>query len=157
MSDAWGLDDDNYDSGDQPVGDGPKPLRDAYKAQKEKNAALEARLAALEAATQKAQAQSVFQTLGVDPNVAAMYSGEPDPEKIKGWVDNMRAAFGGTATTAPPVSTEPVLSADAQAQYQRLSEAGQGGTPLGNAEAALASIKDARSTEDLLAAWKNIH
>lgn len=159
MSDAWGFEEDITEESASIENTGPKPLRDAYKALKDKYSDLETRFQAIEASAKKGQVESAFTTLGISPEVANLYQGDANPEAIKAWADNMRAAFGGTANTPTPPAQEQQqgLSADAQAQYQRLSEAGAEGTPLGSAEAALASIKDATSTADLLAAWKNIH
>lgn len=154
MSDAWGYEEDNTAESDSIENTGPKPLRDAYKALKDKYTDLETRFQTIEATAKKSQVQSTFSTLGIAPEVANLYQGEATPEAVKAWADNMRAAFGGTANTA--VQEQTGLSADTQAQYQRMSEAGSDGTPLGSAEAALASIKDATSTADLLAAWRNI-
>lgn len=157
MSDAWGYEEDEQGQPDNDY-QGPKPLRDAYNKMKQKNADLEARLDAIEKQSKQNEVRTVFQTLGVDPGIAANYTGENTPEAISSWVDNMRTAFGGTATSATPTPPpEPTLSQDTQSQYQRMNEAGQSGAPLTNAEAVMASIRDAQSVNDIISAWKNIH
>ena len=43
-----------------------------------------------------------------------------------------------------------------QAQLQQMNNAGQQGSPLGNAEAAAGRVNDANSIQDLISAWTTL-
>lgn len=151
MNDAWGYDDNEQN---QPGhNDGPKALRDAYDAQKKANQEIMAELAAIrqERATEKLS--SVFSKLGV-PDAAKLYTGEPDPEKARTWVESMRATFGsGNAQgDAPVVPTPPVLDEQTQQQYQQMASAGADGNPVTSMEAAQSSVSAAGNLQELMAA-----
>src|SRR5215475_8535128 len=149
----WGFEDnDTNELGNNTELDGPKALRDAYKKQGEKLDKALSFIAQMEEREQKRELASVFSDLGV-PSAAKLYTGEADPEKAKAWVETMRGVFGGAA---PEAATEqpaaPTLPPSMQSQFERMTQAGSEGTPLGNVEAAQAAINDATSVEALKAA-----
>lgn len=151
MNGAWG------NENDDPQGEAPKAdgLRGYIKSLEEKNKAAEQRLMAIEAKLNAATVADLFESQGAPRSAAKFYSGEPDPEKVTAFVNDMRSAFGGTAP-AQTDTTEPVLNSDIQNQYQRMNEAGQGGAPVGNADAAKGELSAATSTADLIAAMANL-
>ena len=105
--------------------------------------------------------RSVFENLGV-PGAENLYTGEADPEKAKAWVESMRGVFGGNQGGTPnvadtAVAAEPVLPASMQAQFQRLSEAGQAGQPTGNMEAAQASVGNASDINGIIEAFDRLN
>lgn len=155
MSDAWDFDEDVTNGQADNDNAGPKPLRDAYKKAVKDNADLLARLEKIEQAQAQSQVADVFRNLGVDPAVATSYKGDTTSEAIESWVNNMRTAFGGAPSAGAPASP-PALDADTQSAYQRTVEAGQNAPALGTADAAMASVKDAKNMNELLAAWNNI-
>jgi hypothetical protein len=154
MNDAWGYD-DNAEQTEPGHNDGPKALRDAYAALKAQNDQILAQLASVEKERTKEKLSSVFSELGV-PGAADLYQGEPDPEKARAWAESMRAAFGSgsaqQAQTPADVPTPPALDAQAQQQYQQMTEAGQNGNPLTSIEAAGVAITGANSLAELIAA-----
>lgn len=154
MNDAWGYDDNNGQSADNTAAETPKALRDAYAALKKQNEDLISALAADRAERAKEKLSSVFSELGV-PGAVDLYQGEPDPEKARAWAESMRAAFGsGNAQQAGPadVPTPPVLDAQAQQQYQQMTQAGADGNPVTSLEAASASVSAAGNLQELMAA-----
>lgn len=153
MNDAWGYEGNNEQSAGH--NDGPKALRDAYEALKKQNDELNGKLTSFFEDQQKQKVSSVFESLGV-PDAAKLYTGEPDPEKAKAWVESMRGVFGtGNAQggNSEVVPAEPVLDGQTQQQFQQMTEAGQGGAPVGNFQAAEAAIGNADSIESLIAAF----
>jgi len=157
MNDAWGYDDnDNASQGNANELTGPKALRDAYDAMKAQNKELQEGLAAIQKDLRDQKLSSVFESLGV-PGAATVYQGEPDPEKAKAWVESMRGVFGSGSTQGqtPPVADQPpLLDAASQQQFERMTEAGQSGTPMGNMEAASAAVGNADNLNDLIAAFQ---
>jgi hypothetical protein len=153
MNDAWGYGDN--DAQNEPGhNDGPKALRDAYKRQGEILEQIQKQLADERAERSKEKLSSVFSELGV-PGAVDLYQGEPDPEKARAWAESMRAAFGsGNAQQAGPadVPTPPVLDAQAQQQYQQMTQAGADGNPVTSLEAASASVSAAGNLQELMAA-----
>jgi len=155
MNDAWGFDDnDNAGQGNDTELTGPKALRDAYKAQQKLLEDIQSQLTSERAERTKEKLSSVFENLGV-PGAADVYQGEPDPAKAKAWVESMQGVFGnGSAQgSAPPADVTPALDEQAQQQFQRMTEAGQTGTPMGNMESASAAVGSANNIEDLIAAF----
>lgn len=155
MNDAWGYGDPNEGQASTQF-DGPKALREAYDAQKKLIEDMRADMERDRAERKQEKLASVFTNLGV-PGAAALYQGEPDPEKAAEWVNTMKATFGngnvqGEVTQAP---VQPALAADQQEQYQRMSEAGQNGVPMGNFEAASAAVGQATDIESLIASFAN--
>jgi hypothetical protein len=150
MTDAWDFD----ETDNQNLNNGPKPLRDAYEAQKKANKELMDRLAKLEAESTKNRVADLIESQGVPRNAAQFYNGDPDPEKVSSWVNDMRTTFGG-AVASSAQSIEPAISSDDQARLQRLMQAGADGATPGNYEAANAAMFDAESTADRIAAWQN--
>lgn len=153
MNDAWGMDNSNTE---EAVASASGGLRQFAESVQEQNKMLLARLDAMEKERKQEKLSSVFTNLGV-PGAAALYQGEPDPEKATEWVNTMKATFGngnvqGEVTQAP---VQPVLAADQQEQYQRMSEAGQGGVPMGNFEAAAAAVGSATDVQGLIASFAN--
>lgn len=152
MNDAWGYDDNAQTEPEH--NDGPKALRDAYKRQGEILEQIQKQLADERAERSREKVSSVFSELGV-PGAAALYQGEPDPEKARAWAESMRAAFGsGDARQETPadVQTPPALDAQTQQQYQQMTNAGQDGTPITSFEAAGLAMQNATNLEQLIAA-----
>lgn len=155
----WGIEDDTNLAAT--TEGGPKALRDAYDALKQQNTELAAGLAAVNKQLRDTSVASTLGELGIPATAAEQYKGEADPTKVREWATTMQSLFGGgggapaptpTTDTTPPVT----LEGDAAAQLQRMSEAGQSGTPLGSMEAAQAGIGDATDLSGLLSAWQNI-
>ena len=156
MNDAWGYEDNDNAGQDNNNLDGPKALREAYAALKKQNEETTAMVRELLNEKKTSQLAAVFDTLGV-PGAASVYQGDADPEKAKAWVESMRGVFcGGNAQgpTPPVADPQPVLTDETQQQFQRMTEAGQGGTPMGNAEAASAAVGNAQNVDDLIAAFQ---
>src|SRR5437899_7720923 len=159
----WGFeeDNDNAQAGNHSELNGPKGLRDAYEKQKQQIDALTQKVTAFVEREEKQQLSKVFESLGI-PGAAAVYQGPADPEKAKEWATSMQSVFGtsnqgGTPPVADSTPAEPALPASMQAQFQRMTEAGQSGTPTGNMDAAAASIGDASSPADLIAAFDRLN
>lgn len=153
MNDAWGYEENQNQ---QPNGDGPKALRDAYDALKKQNEELLASLTADREERAREKVSSVFSELGV-PGAAALYTGEPDPEKAKAWAETMKATFGTSSTqeqtqTSVTPQASPLGDAETQKQFEQMAEAGQSGAPLGNFQAAEAAVGTANNLESLIAA-----
>ena len=151
MNDAWGLD-ENGEPATDAKGNG---LRGYIKSLEENNRKAEERLAALEAKLNTATVADLLETQGVSRSAAKFYNGEPDPDKVTAFVNDIRTAFGGGAP-APVDTPTPVLDSDTKNQYQRMNEAGQGGAPVGNFEAVKGDMSSATSTADLIAAMANL-
>lgn len=147
MNDAWGYTDE---TDPQNLNNGPKPLRDAYEAQKKANDDLMKRLAALEAINSKNQAADLIEAQGVPRSVAKYYTGEPDPEKVTTFVNDLRTAFGGAAVA--PADNTPTATSFDQAQYQKMNEAGANGTLAGTMEVAKSNLENANSRAEIMAA-----
>lgn len=151
----WGYDDnDNSQTGENL--DGPKALREAYAALKKQNESLNEKLTGFLEDQQKQKLAGVFESLGV-PQAASVYQGEADPEKAKAWVESMRGVFGGNAGAVDPAPVQSAVTDDQQAALQRMTEAGQSGTPMGSFEAAQAGVGGANDLDSLLAAMKNLN
>ncbi len=151
----WGFEDnDGANLGNSNVADGPKALRDAYEAMKKQNEELNKALTSFLEEQRQQKMATVFESLGV-PQAAQVYDGPADPEKAKAWVESMRGVFGGAAPVAAEQSTEPRLPESMQAQFERLSQAGNDGAALGNVEAAQAAVNDATDIQGLLNAFQN--
>lgn len=155
----WGYEnDDTANLGNSTDNGGPKALRDAYEAMKKQNEELNQKLTSFLEEQQRSKMAQVFESLGV-PGAQDAYQGPADPQKAAEWVESMKQVFGGGA--APVAAAEqpasPTLPPSMQAQFERMSQAGSEGTPLGNVEAAQAAINDATSVEALKAAFRNMH
>ena len=158
MSD-WGYENQNDGQAGTNENAGPKALRDAYDALKKQNDELKNGMATIQQDLQRQKVESTLSKLGIPETAAEQYKGEADPDKVREWATTMQSIFGGGPGTSDPqnTSTPPVaLEGDAAAQLQRMNEAGQSGTPLGNAEAAMGRIADANNLEGLLSAWKQM-
>jgi hypothetical protein len=155
----WGIDDNGNvsDLGNNTEGNGPKALRDAYEAMKKQNDELNQKLTSFLEEQQTAKMATVFESLGV-PGAQAVYQGPADPLKAKEWVDTMKATFGGgqPQQAANEVPTQPTLPASMQQQFERLTAAGNEGTPVGNMEAAQAAVNDANDIKGLIASFQNM-
>lgn len=148
-NDAYGLDNSTEVNG-------PKALRDAYNKQKAQLDDLTSKLTSFMEREEKAQMATVFESLGV-PGAQAVYQGPNDPEKVKEWVNTMRSTFGGgQPQQAAEQPITPALPASMQAQYERLSQAGQDGAPVGNVEAAHAAVNDATDINGIINSFKNL-
>lgn len=152
MNDAWGYTDENEPQ-DQNLNNGPKPLRDAYKAMKDQNKELMDRLAALEQRAKQSTVADLIESQGVARSAAKYYQGDADPEHVTSWVNDLRGAFGGANPSTPEQAQQPVINQDQMNQYQRMTEAGQGGTPTGNMDAIAANLASAENLDQLLAAF----
>lgn len=155
----WGYEgNDDANLGNGTEGNGPKALRDAYEAMKKQNDELNQKLTSFLEEQQAAKMATVFESLGV-PGAQAAYQGPNDPQKAKEWVESMRSVFGNPGGT-PPVVEQPVtpaLPVSMQAQFERMTEAGQQGVPVGGFEAAQASINDASTSADIIAAFQRMN
>lgn len=156
----WGYEDnDSADQDNDNELDGPKALRDAYKSLRKQQDESNAMIRELLNEKKQAQLASVFESLGV-PGAASVYQGDADPEKAKAWVQSMQATFGGNTQGSNPASVAdsvPAISADDQARLQRMTEAGQAGTPMGAMDAAYAAVGDAKSNDDLVAMFQRLN
>lgn len=158
----WGFEenDDNAQAGQNHELDGPKPLRNAYDALKKQNEELNQKLTSFLEEQNKAKLASVFENLGI-PGAANVYQGPADPKAAAEWAESMKQVFGtSNQGGTPPVADEPAapaLPASMQAQFERMSEAGQGGNPTGNFDAANAAIGDASSNADIIAAFERLN
>lgn len=153
----WGFENDaQSELGNNTEGNGPKALRDAYEKQKATIESLEQKVTAFLQAEEKRQMATVFESLGV-PGAQNAYSGPNDPQKAKEWVDSMRSVFGGgqPQQAAAEQPAPPTLPPSMQAQFERLSQAGSEGAPLGNVEAAQAAVNDANDIQGLINAFQN--
>lgn len=156
----WGYDDsDAMDLGNDTELSGPKALRDAYAAMKKQNDELNQKLTSFLEEQSKQKMATVFESLGV-PGAQAAYQGPNDPQKAKEWVESMRSVFGGGNPGQNPAVAEqqeqaPVVTGDAAAQYQRMTEAGQHGTPITTTEAAFQAVGNATDINDLIAQFQN--
>lgn len=160
MNDSWGYDDSanaNQDNSNEL--NGPKALRDAYDAMKAQNKELQDGLAAIQKDLREQKLSSVFESLGV-PGAAALYQGEPDPEKARAWVTTMQSTFGNgnVQGVTPPVAETPpaVQPGEQQQQFERMTEAGQSGVPMGSVEAAAAAVGNATNLNDLIASFQSM-
>lgn len=152
----WGFENDGAnDLGNGNVADGPKALREAYEAMKKQNDELSKQLTSFLEEQRQQKMATVFESLGV-PQAAQVYDGPADPEKAKAWVESMRGVFGGAAPAAADQSTQPKLPESMQAQFERLSQAGNDGGALGNVEAAQAAVNDANDVQALINSFKNL-
>lgn len=157
----WGYEDnDNGDLGNSIEQNGPKALRDAYDKLKAQNDDLNQKLTSFLEDQAKEKMSKVFESLGV-PGAASVYQGPNDPQKAKEWVDTMKQTFGGVSQGGNPGGEQmqqelpPAVPASMQAQFERMTQAGQDGAPLGNFEAAHAAVNDATDLSGLIAAFQN--
>lgn len=153
----WGYENnDGTQAGNDSELDGPKALREAYAALKKQNEETMAMVSELLAEKKSAQTAAVFESLGIPE--AARSLAPTDPAEAKAWAETMRNAFGGgNQGGTPPVADStvpaaPVLPASMQAQFERMTEAGQNGSPLGNLDAAFNAVGDATDIQGLIAA-----
>lgn len=153
----WGFENDNAGLGNDNQ-NGPKALRDAYEAMKKQNEELSNQLTSFLEEQRTAKMATVFESLGV-PGAQSVYQGPADPEKAKAWVESMQAVFGGQPPAAETTqqATEPKLPPSMQAQFERLSQAGSDGQPLGNVEAAQAAVNDANDVQALINSFKQMN
>lgn len=153
MNDQWGYENTDNNASQGENLDGPKALRDAYKALKAQNEELNTTLTSFINEQKQQKLAGVFESLGV-PEAAKVYSGDADPEKAKAWVESMRGVFGGGN---PTQGTQPQGIDPAQAeQLQRMTEAGQNGTPMGNFEIAASNMSSVNSTDDIVALMRSL-
>jgi hypothetical protein len=153
----WGFEDDGvHDLGTSNEATGPKALRDAYEAMKKQNEDLNQKLTSFLEEQAREKMATVFQSLGV-PEAQSAYQGPNDPQKAAEWVNSMRQVFGGgqPQQAAAEQTQQPTLPPSMQAQFERLSQAGSEGSPLGNVEAAQAAVNDATDIQGLLNAFQN--
>lgn len=155
----WGIEDEVTSSGNTEQS-GPKALRDAYDALKQKNQELQDGLASIQKDLQMQKVQSTLSELGIPNAAAEQYKGDADPEKVREWAVTMKSIFGGGAeipsTPSGNATHSVTIDDDTAQQFQRMNEAGQSGSPLGNAEAAMNRVADATDIQSLLAAWSGM-
>ena len=157
----WGYENDNAGGqGNDNELNGPKALRDAYEAMKRQNDELNQKLTSFLEDQAREKMATVFESLGV-PGAQAVYQGPNDPQKAKEWVETMRSTFGGgqpqqAANEQTTQAAAPTLPPSMQAQFERLSQAGSDGAPLGNVEAAQAAVNDATDPQALINAFRNM-
>lgn len=157
----WGFEGNEDESNGQGNNElnGPKALRDYVEKLKAQNEELNTKLTSFIEDQNKSKLESVFQNLGI-PGAASVYQGPADPKAATEWAQSMKQVFGSGEGGTPPVAeqnVEPVLPASMQAQFQRMTEAGQGGTPTGNLEAAQASVGDASNIDEIIAAFDRLN
>lgn len=155
---SWGIEDGNVNQGSDNEMTGPKALRDAYEAQKRKSEELENSLKSIQKELTQQKVSATLSTMGVPAAAASLYQGDADPEKVAEWVTTMRSAFGGGAPNAPTTveQSQPAIDPATASKLQSFNEAGQSGTPLSNADAAMGRINDATDMKSLLAAWSSM-
>ena len=158
MSNSWGFEDGNANGlGDSNEATGPKALRDAYEAMKKQYDELSSQLTSFLEEQRAEKMAQVFESLGV-PGAQSVYQGPNDPQKVKEWVDTMRQTFGGgqpqQAAAEQPIT--PTLPPSMQAQFERMSQAGNEGVPVGNVEAAQAAVNDATNVQGLIDSFQNM-
>lgn len=157
----WGIEDDTNLGGNNDAS-GPKALRDAYDALKQQNKELADGLAAVNKQLRDTAVSATLSELGIPAAAAEQYKGEADPAKVREWATSMQSLFGGGQAVTPGSTPTPVdqtqqgITPEQQAQLQAMNNAGQQGTPLGNAEAAVGRVNDANSIQDLLSAWQTL-
>jgi len=162
MSD-WGIDtnpDPQNQANDNNNLNGPAALRSAYAAMKAKADSMEATIATLQAESRQRSVTDTLTSLGIPASAAPLYGGDADPQKVTEWATTMKSVFGaGTPATTPANNQPPAPTLDpaTQQQFQQMTEAGQQGTPLGNAEAAFASVGDAKNMQDLITAFNRMN
>jgi len=160
----WGFEENDNDGlGNDNEMTGPKALRDAYASLKKQNDELNAKLTSFLEREEKQRVASVFENLGI-PGAASVYQGPADPKAAEEWAKSMQAVFGGNQGGTPPVADNAptqeqvpqtgAIPPSMQAQFQRLTEAGQQGTPQGNFEAAQSELGNASSLQDIIAAME---
>lgn len=155
MNDSWGYEDPNAGNQGENELTGPKALRDAYAALKAQNEELKNGLASIQKDINQQRIATVFETLGA-PQAASLYQGEPDPVKAKEWFTTMQSVFGGGSGITPEsVDSTPGLDPETQNQFQRMTQAGADGVPMGNIENAQAAVGSATSIEDLKNIYRN--
>jgi hypothetical protein len=152
MNDAWGYGDGNP-SQDETELNGPAALREAYKALKKQNEELNTMVTTFIQDQKKQNIAKVFETLGA-PQAAELYQGEADPQKAAEWFNNMKSVFGGGAN-ASDTAAAPGLAPEVEDQFQRMTQAGADGTPMGNIESANAAVGSATTPEDLIRIFQN--
>lgn len=149
---------DNIDSSDgsAPNNNGGGGLRQFAEQQQQENKALKDQLAAIQRELSMQKVQSVFDSAGV-PGAAALYQGDADPVKAKEWITQVQSAFNASGTPVPTsqAPSAPALTAEQQAQFENLNNAGASGTPLGTIETALAGANDATDLQGLIANFQN--
>lgn len=159
----WGFEEDNENNGlgNDTELSGPKALRDAYANLKKQNDELNARLTSFLDAQEKQKVASVFENLGI-PGAASVYQGPADPKAAEEWAKSMQQVFGGNQGGTPPVADQAPqqdqgnIPPAMQDRLQQFNEAGQGGIPAGNFEAAQSAVGNASSNEDLIAAFQRM-
>lgn len=152
----WGFENnESVDLGNGNEANGPKALRDYAAELKRQNDELNKKLTSFLEDQQRQKMATVFESLGV-PGAQSVYTGEADPEKAKAWVESMRGVFGGAAPQAAEQSTQPKLPESMQAQFERLSQAGNDGAALGNVEAAQAAVNDANDVQALIKSFQSL-
>lgn len=157
----WGIEDDTNLAGNNDNLPGPKALRDAYEAMKAQNKELQDGLASIQQELRVQKVAGTLSELGLPAAAAEQYKGEADPTKVREWATTMQTLFGnGAGVPNTPTSSDPVqqttLDASAAQQLQSFNQAGEAGTPLGNAEAAMGRVADATDIQGLLSAWQNL-
>ena len=152
----WGYDDNDANGLDNSnEASGPKALRDAYEAMKKQNEELNQKLTSFLEEQNQQKMATVFESLGV-PGAQAAYQGPNDPQKAKEWVESMRSVFGGgQPQQAAEQPATPTLPPSMQAQFERMTQAGTDGVPVGNFEAAQAAVNDANDLQGLINAFQN--
>lgn len=162
----WGFEEDNSNGlGSDSELNGPKALRDAYAALKKQNEDLNAKLTSFLEDQSKQKVASVFENLGI-PGAASVYQGPADPKAAEEWAKSMQQVFGASNQGGtPPVAdtqptqepAQPAVPPSMQAQFQRMTEAGQQGGPMGNVEAAQASVGNASDVNEIIAAFQRMN
>lgn len=154
----------NYDTAwdQQDDGSDKSGIRQYIKSLEDKVKAIEEREQKAVADARKAVTSATFDSLGIKPTVAALYSGEANPDAIKSWVSDMRSAFSGglpeQGNQQQQEQTSQVqLNTDQQQQYQKLVEAGQSAADTNTLTDVNARLAQATSRDELHQIWQSLN
>ncbi len=104
---------------------------------------------------------ATFESLGIKPTVAALYSGEASPKAIESWVSDMRGAFGAApeqvSQQGQTSQQDPLLNGDQQQQYQKLVESGQSVADTNTYTDVNARLAQATSRDELHQIWQSLN
>jgi hypothetical protein len=159
MTDQWGFDPNTTDEFGQPNNDNtPKGLRTWAESVNKENKALKDTLNQIQAELQQQKIGNTFAELGISPQAATLYSGEPTKEAVSAWADTMRNVFGVQGAT-PQVSQTPpapTLTGEQQSSFQDFVNAGANGTPSTSIDDFQRGVNQATSQADLIALFSQM-
>lgn len=154
----------NYDNAWEQQDDGSDKsgIRQYIKSLEDKVKAIEEREQQAVADARKAVTSATFDSLGIKPTVAALYSGEANPDAIKSWVSDMRGAFGATPEQSSQQQGQTsqgqeALTTDQQQQYQRMVDSGQSAADTNTLTDVNARLAQATSRDELHQIWQSLN